>query len=135
VAVVDPALDLLDDEARLVLLVEPGVQLHRFAAFAGAPEFLAEAAAVVRDHTVGGAQDGLGRAVVLFQAHHARVREILAEALDVLDLGAAPAVDRLVVVAHGYDRNHVPASTRSQAYWMVLVSWNSSTRICRKRPW
>jgi hypothetical protein len=34
--------------------------------------------------------------------------KILAEALDVLDLRAAPAVDRLIVVAHGHDGDHEP---------------------------
>jgi hypothetical protein len=104
-AAVDPVLDLLNDKARLVLLVEPGVELDRLAVLAGAPQFLAEAPGVVRDDRVGGAQDGLRGAVVLLQAHGARGVEIVGEALDVLDLRAAPAVDRLVVVTDRDDGN------------------------------
>ena len=40
-----------------------------------------------------------GRAVVVLQPHHLGAGKILLEAQDVVDLGAAPAIDRLVVVA------------------------------------
>ena len=60
---------------------------------------LAEPAAVVRDHPRGGAEDVRGRAVVLLEPDDRRPGKILLEAQDVADLGAAPAVDRLVVVA------------------------------------
>ncbi len=44
-----------------------------------------------------------GRAVVALQPDHLRTGEILVEAQDVVDLGAAPAVDRLVVIADAAD--------------------------------
>ncbi len=44
-----------------------------------------------------------GGAVVAFEADDGRAGEILVEAEDVVDLGAAPAVDRLVVVADAAD--------------------------------
>ena len=39
------------------------------------------------------AQDRLGRAVVLLELDHARVGEVVLEVQDVLDVGAAEAVD------------------------------------------
>ena len=96
-------LDLLADEARLLLVVPQGRDAHPAAVLALGPERLAEARAVVRDQARGGAQDVPGRAVVALEPHHARAREILLEAQDVADLGAAPAVDRLVVVADAGD--------------------------------
>ena len=49
------------------------------------------------------ARNGGGRAVVRFQPHDARGREILLEAEDVLHLGPTPGIDRLVVVADAAD--------------------------------
>ena len=48
-------------------------------------------------------EDVSGGAIVALQANDARAGEILLEAQDVVDLGAAPAVDRLVVVADAAD--------------------------------
>ena len=44
-----------------------------------------------------------GRAVVALEADHVGAGKILLEAQDVVDLGAAPAIDRLVVVADAAD--------------------------------
>src|SRR5207244_11732403 len=69
-------------------------------ALAGAgPQGLAEAAAVVGDDAGGGGEDLRRRAVVLLQPDDQRAGEIALEFEDVADLGAAPAVDRLIVVA------------------------------------
>ena len=55
------------------------------------------------DHAGGGGEDVRGRAVVLLEPDHRGAGEVLLEAQDVADLGAAPAVDRLVVVADAAD--------------------------------
>ena len=47
----------------------------------------------------GGAEDVRRRAVILLEPDDLRAGEILLEAQDVADLGAAPGIDRLVVVA------------------------------------
>ena len=65
---------------------------------------LAEPALVLGDEPGGGGQDMAGRAVVALQPDHDRPRKIVLEAQDVVDLGTAPAIDRLVVVA---DAAHV----------------------------
>src|SRR3546814_7498309 len=58
----------VDDEVGFVVLVECSVQLDCFAVVAVGPQFLAEPAGVLRNQAVGGAEDGAGRAVVLFEA-------------------------------------------------------------------
>jgi hypothetical protein len=51
---------------------------------------------------VGRAQDAAGRSVVLLQLDHARAGVVALEVEDVADVGAAPLVDRLILVAdHG----------------------------------
>ena len=65
-----------------------------------APQLLGVQVRVVGDQLVGGAQDALAAAVVLFQLDHAQAGPVLAELVDVFRIGAAPGVDRLVVVAH-----------------------------------
>src|SRR5262249_54232007 len=58
-----------------------------------------------------------GRAVVLLQLDHGRVGEIAPEPAHDADVGAAPAVDALVVVA---DHAQVPRGGRERAYQPVL---------------
>jgi hypothetical protein len=62
-------------------------------------------------------EDGAGRAVVLLEPHHAARREVLLEVEDVADVRAAPAVDRLVVVA---DHHQVAVRRRQQLQEPVL---------------
>ena len=64
---------------------------------------LAEPALVVRDEVSGGGEDMPRRAIIALQPHDLRAGKILLEAQDVIDLRAAPAVDRLVVVADAAD--------------------------------
>src|SRR5690606_11926645 len=93
--VLEPA----DDETGLVAFVVCGVDAYRLPLLALRPEVLAHARTVVGDHRVRGLEDRRGGAVVLLELDHRRAGEVLLELLDVLDAGAAPAVDRLVVVA------------------------------------
>ena len=58
---------------------------------------------VVRDHRARGFQDILGGAVILLQTDDRGVRKVLLEIENVVDVRAAPAVDRLVFVAHHAD--------------------------------
>ena len=51
------------------------------------------------DHAVRPVEDLFRRTVVRFEPDHFRVGPVLFEVEDVRDLGAAPPVDRLVVVA------------------------------------
>ncbi len=94
-----PVLEAADHEAGLVHLVEGGVQRDRLALGALGPQLLAQALRVVGDDAVGGFEDVGGGAVVLLEANGLGALIVGQEALDVLDLGAAPAIDGLVVVA------------------------------------
>ena len=78
---------------------------------------LAEAALVLGDQARGGGEDVAGRAVIALQADDRRAGKIVLEAQDVVDLGAAPAVDRLVVVA---DAAEVLARLREQPQPEIL---------------
>ncbi len=57
----------------------------------------------MRDQSGGGGEDGRGRAVIRLEPDDARPLEILLEAEDVFDLGAAPRIDRLIVIADAAD--------------------------------
>lgn len=107
-----PGLDAVDHEARFVEFVEGAVEGNRLAFAAFGPQIFAHAPVVVGDQGVGRFQDVAGGTVVLLQADGFRAGEILQEALDVFHLRAAPAVDRLVIVA---DDHHVAVAARQQA--------------------
>ena len=93
------AFGFLADAARFLGAV-PDADDSNFFAIAGVgPQRLAEAAGVMRDETVGSGEDVRRRAVVLLKPDDLGAGEILLEAKDVGDLGAAPGIDRLVVVA------------------------------------
>ncbi len=58
-----------------------------------------------------------GGAVVPLQLHHRRARKIPLEPQDVVHLGPAPAIDRLVVIAHAA---HVAMALRQQPQPQIL---------------
>ncbi len=94
--------DAAGDELGLGPLVAGLLPQHRVAAVAVGPQALAAAIEVVLDDRVGRLQDDRSRPVVLLQLDDLGVGEVAVEVEQVARLGAAPAVDRLVVVAdHG----------------------------------
>ena len=97
------AQDLARDPRRLVALVLGPVALDRTAGVAFGEQLLGLAADVVGDDGVGRIEDGLGGAEVLLQHDGGHVGEGPLELQDVADVGAAPAVDRLVRVPHHAD--------------------------------
>src|SRR4249920_1338911 len=92
-------LDLLADRARFLLRIPGAGDEDLFARYVVGAQRLAEPAFVVRDQVRGGGEDMAGRAVVALEPDYRGAGKIVLEAQDVVDLGAAPAVDRLVVVA------------------------------------
>src|SRR5690606_10750678 len=91
--------DFLADPARLFLAVPMADEADLLALLDLGPERLAGPPLVGGDHTRGGGEDMRRGAVVLFEPDHGGAGKILLEPQDVADLCAAPAVDRLVVVA------------------------------------
>ncbi len=111
------ALDARDHALGLVLLVVAGLHPHRLALAEFAPQPLGVELGIGGDDVVGGAQYGAGGAVVLLQLDHLQRRKILRQALEVVQRGAAPAVDGLVVVADG---GEVRARAHQQLEQLVL---------------
>ncbi len=96
-------LDLVADRARFFLAIPKPGDTRLFACFAVGEERLAEAALIMRDEAGGGCENMAGRAVIALEPDDLRAGKILAEAQDVIDIGAAPAIDRLIVVADAAD--------------------------------
>jgi len=65
------------------------------------PEFLRVSTGEALYDAVSGVEDNLGASVVLLELDDCRAGEVALEAQDILDVGAAPAVDALIVVADG----------------------------------
>src|ERR1700722_406844 len=57
----------------------------------------------MRDQVRSGGEDVAGGAVVAFEADDLRAGKVVVETQDVVDLRAAPAIDRLIVVADAAD--------------------------------
>ncbi len=96
-------LDLLADAARFLFRIPGAGDGDLLAVDVLGAQRLAEPAFIMRDEVGGGGEDMAGRAVVALQANDLRAGEIVLEAQDVVDLRAAPAIDRLVVVADAAD--------------------------------
>ena len=96
-------LDLLADRAGFFLRVPGAGDLHLFAQHVLGAQRLAEPAFVVRDQVRGRRQDVAGAAVISFEPDDLGAGKIMIEAQNVIDLGAAPAIDRLVVIADAAD--------------------------------
>ena len=58
---------------------------------------------VVRDDGVRRRKDVAHAAIVLLELNHVRLREVALELKDVAQIGSAPGIDRLIVVAHHHD--------------------------------
>src|SRR5262249_9013655 len=96
-------LDLLADGARLLLGVPAGRHLDLLARLVLGAQRLAEPALVVGDEVRGGGEDMGGGAVIALEADDLGAGKIVLEAQNVVHLGPAPAVDRLVVVSDAAD--------------------------------
>ncbi len=73
-------------------------------------------------------------AVVLLELDDFLDSEVSLQIEHVARMRSAECIDRLIVVADSENGVVGPASNFSQWYCSRLVSWNSSTRMCLKRP-
>ena len=96
-------LDLLADGAGFFLGIPGAGDGDFLAKLVVGAQRLAEPAFVVGDDVGGGGEDVAGGAVIAFQTNDRGAGKVVLEAQDVVDLGAAPAVDRLIVVADAAD--------------------------------
>src|SRR3984885_5694757 len=103
-------LDLLADGAGFLLAVPRSGDGNLLAHAVVGAQRLAEPAFIVGDQMRGGGEDVAGRAVIALEPDHGGAGKVVLEAQNVVDLGAAPAVDRLVVVADARDFFSPPPS-------------------------
>ncbi|EKD59717.1 MAG: hypothetical protein ACD_54C01178G0001 [uncultured bacterium] len=96
-------LNLLADPARLFLAIPMADQPDLFARLARRPQRLAQAVRVGGNDPGRRRQNMRGRSVILFQPHHMCAGEVLLEPQDIADFRAAPAIDRLVIIANAAD--------------------------------
>ncbi len=109
--------DEISGEERFVLSVRRFVVAELRAALPVGPKVLAFALDVARHHRRRGLQYVLRRAVVLLQANDAGLGKILLELEDVANVGAAPGVDALVLIANGAD---VVLAARQHSHQLIL---------------
>ena len=122
-------LDLLSDEARLVVLRVAGEADDLFAVALRGPQLLVLAVEVVADDRVCRAEDVLRRAVVLLELHDLSVREVAFELDDVSDVGTAERVDRLVGVAD--DREARAWDTAEPVELTLAHGWHHALDLLR----
>ena len=91
------------DVVRLGDLVAIETDLHLLAVTCSREQALLLALGVVGHDGVGGVENVAGRAVVLLELHHCSAGVVLLKVENVADVGAAPRVDGLVVVAHHHE--------------------------------
>ncbi len=108
-------LDLLADGAGFFFGVPGAGDGDLLAQHVVGAQRLAEAALVMGDDVRGGGEDVAGGAVIALEPDHGGAGEVVLEAQNVVDLGAAPAVDRLVVVADAADVFGAGGSSRALA--------------------
>src|SRR5262249_22164479 len=96
-------LDFLADGACLLLGVPAGGHLDLLTRLVLGAQRLAEPTLVVGDEVRGGGEDVGGGAVIALETDDPGAGKIVLEAQDVVHLGPAPAVDRLVVVSDAAD--------------------------------
>ena len=95
--------DLAGNPAALVALIACLEGLDLLAVALGRKQTLVLALRVVAHHGVGGAQDMTRRAVVLLQLNGLAVFKVLLKVQDVGDVGTAPAINGLVIVAYDHE--------------------------------
>ncbi len=93
-------LDLFADPARFFLAVPMTDQANLFALFTVRKQRLAKPPLIARNHARRRGQNMRRRAVILLKPDNNSPRKILLEAQDVAHLGPAPAVNRLIIIAH-----------------------------------
>ena len=96
-------LDLFADHAGFFFRIPNAGDGRLLAQRAIGEERLAKPPLIMRDETRGRGEDMAGRAVIALEPDDFRARKIALEAQNIIDLGAPPAIDRLIVVADAAD--------------------------------
>ena len=110
-------LDVIADDAGFLIAIPVRAHDDGVAIITVGTQGFPQSALVFSDEARGGAQDLRRRAVVAFEPDDLGAGKVFLEAQDVIDLGAAPAIDRLIVVTHHAD---VLVALRQQAQPEIL---------------
>ena len=105
VTIAEPSLGLFDNVARLILFVKTRIQGNRLATLSLRPQTFTQPSRIAGNQPIGRLENGLGGAVVLLQTNGFCLPKVLCEPLDIFDARTAPAVNGLIVVTHGNNRN------------------------------
>ena len=95
-----PLLYLRDDGLRLVLRGLKATHIDRLSVPLLCPETLLLSAQIIPYHLIGCAENISLRAVVLLKLHHLRPRKLRLKVQDIIDIGPAKFIDRLVIIPH-----------------------------------
>ena len=109
--------DVLADEPRFLLVVPATLDLDLLAQISVGAQRLAEAPLIMGDEARGRAEYMTGGAIVALEPDDLGAGEVGLEAQDVVHLGAAPAIDRLVVIANAAN---IAGPLREQAQPEIL---------------
>ncbi len=96
-------LDFLADRAGFLFGIPAAGDLNFFAQHVLGAQRLAEAAFVMGDQLRSGGENMAGASIVALKPDDLGAGKVMIEAQNVIDLGAAPAIDRLVVIADAAD--------------------------------
>ena len=91
--------DFERDKVGLVALGDAGVVGDRLAGAVFGPQIFDLALGVVADDAAGRGENCFGRSIILLELENLRGRVVALEIEDVADVGAAPSIDRLILVA------------------------------------
>src|SRR5262249_54434653 len=95
--------DFIADRARFLFGVPGAGHSYLFTRLLVGSQCLAEPAFVEGDEMGCGGKDVSGGPIIALEPDHLRARKVVLEAKNVVDLGTAPAVDRLIVIADAAD--------------------------------
>ena len=99
IALGDPVAQAANDEIGFIAFVVGRVKLDRLAVGTVRPKVFAHARTVVGNQRICSVQNRRGRAIVLLEFDDRSTRKVFLKLMNVLDARAAPAIDRLVIVA------------------------------------
>ena len=130
--------DVGRDRLRLALLRGIGRQPHALPFVVLGKQALLLSPLVVGDQRVGNAQDAFGAAVVLFELDDFDFGVVLFEIQDVAEIGAAPAVDRLIGIARDsqvrmIDRQRADDRVLRQIRILVFVDQDVAIALVQRR--
>ena len=99
-ALIRQGIDFRGDEPRLIVLIISNIAYDLLALTVGGPQVLLAAILILGDHGIGRVENGLRRAIILFQQDRVRLGVVALEFLNIADGGPAEGINGLIGIAH-----------------------------------